>query len=41
LPDAHARAVHRMHVTGVSISREDSVPLPICRGLPPRQVMRL
>ncbi len=41
LPDAHARAVHRMSVDGAVISLRDSVRLPICRGLPPRQIMRL
>lgn len=41
LPDAHARAVHRMQVDGANVSLHDSVPVPLCRGLPPRQITQL
>jgi hypothetical protein len=40
LPDAHARAVHRIDV-GTSVRIRDAVRIPTCRTLPPRQVVRV
>ena len=41
VPDAATRAVHRLDLRAGRVEPRDSLPLPSCRTLPPREIRRL